>query len=85
MCCCNYDRDITLNQLLIDIYCFEVNEGIFVIAATNRIDVLDPALLRPCRFERKVFVCRPDFNGREAILKFHAKKKPLAPDLDLKL
>ena len=63
---------------------FEGNEGIIVIAATNRSDVLDPALLRPGRFDRKVLVGRPDVKGREAILKVHAKNKPLAPDVDLK-
>ena len=75
----------TLNQLLIEMDGFEGNEGIIVIAATNRSDVLDPALLRPGRFDRKVLVGRPDVKGREAILRVHAKNKPLAQDVDLKL
>ena len=81
----NDEREQTLNQLLIEIDGFEGNEGIIVIAATNRSDVLDPALLRPGRFDRKVLVGRPDVKGREAILKVHAKNKPLADDVDLKL
>ena len=79
------EREQTLNQLLIEMDGFEGNEGIIVIAATNRSDVLDPALLRPGRFDRKVLVGRPDVKGREAILKVHARNKPLAEDVDLKL
>lgn len=81
----NDEREQTLNQLLIEMDGFEGNEGIIVIAATNRSDVLDPALLRPGRFDRKVLVGRPDVKGREAILRVHAKNKPLAEDVDLKL
>ncbi len=81
----NDEREQTLNQLLIEMDGFEGNEGIIVIAATNRSDVLDPALLRPGRFDRKVLVGRPDVKGREAILKVHAKNKPLAENVDLKL
>ena len=81
----NDEREQTLNQLLIEMDGFEGNEGIIVIAATNRSDVLDPALRRPGRFDRKVLVGRPDVKGREAILKVHAKNKPLADDVDLKL
>ena len=81
----NDEREQTLNQLLIEMDGFEGNEGIIVIAATNRSDVLDPALLRPGRFDRKVLVGRPDVKGREAILRVHAKNKPLAQDVDLKL
>ena len=81
----NDEREQTLNQLLIEMDGFEGNEGIIVIAATNRSDVLDPDLLRPGRFDRKVLVGRPDVKGREAILKVHAKNKPLADDVDLKL
>ena len=81
----NDEREQTLNQLLIEMDGFEGNEGIIVIAATNRSDVLDPALLRPGRFDRKVLVGRPDVKGREAILRVHAKNKPLATDVDLKL
>ncbi|MBY5021236.1 ATP-dependent zinc metalloprotease FtsH [Streptococcus suis] len=81
----NDECEQTLNQLLIEMDGFEGNEGIIVIAATNRSDVLDPALLRPGRFDRKVLVGRPDVKGREAILKVHAKNKPLADDVDLKL
>ncbi|MTB63399.1 ATP-dependent zinc metalloprotease FtsH [Streptococcus sp. zg-86] len=81
----NDEREQTLNQLLIEMDGFAGNEGIIVIAATNRSDVLDPALLRPGRFDRKVLVGRPDVKGREAILKVHAKNKPLADDVDLKL
>ena len=81
----NDEREQTLNQLLIEMDGFEGNEEIIVIAATNRSDVLDPALLRPGRFDRKVLVGRPDVKGREAILKVHAKNKPLADDVDLKL
>ena len=81
----NDEREQTLNQLLIEMDGFEGNEGIIVIAATNRSDVLDPALLRPGRFDRKVLVGRQDVKGREAILKVHARNKPLAADVDLKL
>lgn len=81
----NDEREQTLNQLLIEMDGFEGNESIIVIAATNRSDVLDPALLRPGRFDRKVLVGRPDVKGREAILRVHAKNKPLAKDVDLKL
>lgn len=81
----NDEREQTLNQLLIEMDGFEGNEGIIVIAATNRSDVLDPALLRPGRFDRKVLVGRPDVKGREAILRVHSKNKPLAKDVDLKL
>lgn len=81
----NDEREQTLNQLLIEMDGFEGNEGIIIIAATNRSDVLDPALLRPGRFDRKVLVGRPDVKGREAILKVHARNKPLASDVDLKL
>ena len=81
----NDEREQTLNQLLIEMDGFEGNEGIIVIAATNRSDVLDPALLRPGRFDRKVLVGRPDVKGRVAILRVHAKNKPLAKDVDLKL
>ena len=81
----NDEREQTLNQLLIEMDGFEGNEGIIVIAATNRSDVLDPALLRPGRFDRKVLVGRADVKGREAILRVHAKNKPLAKDVDLKL
>lgn len=81
----NDEREQTLNQLLIEMDGFEGNEGIIIIAATNRSDVLDPALLRPGRFDRKVLVGRPDVKGREAILKVHAKNKPLAADVDLKM
>ena len=74
----------TLNQMLVEMDGFGVNEGIIVIAATNRVDILDPALLRPGRFDRKVYVGRPDVGGREQILNVHAKNKPLADDVDLK-
>ncbi len=78
------EREQTLNQLLVEMDGFQGNEGVIVIAATNRSDVLDPALLRPGRFDRKILVGRPDVKGREAILKVHAKNKPLASDVDLK-
>ncbi len=77
------EREQTLNQLLVEMDGFGVNEGIIVIAATNRPDVLDPALLRPGRFDRQVIVHRPDVRGREAILKVHTRGKPLAEDVDL--
>lgn len=78
------EREQTLNQLLVEMDGFEVNESVIVMAATNRRDVLDPALLRPGRFDRQVYVNYPDIKGREAILKVHSKNKPLAPDVDLK-
>ena len=77
------EREQTLNQILVEMDGFGVNEGIIVMAATNRVDVLDPAILRPGRFDRKVFVGRPDVQGREDILKVHARNKPLAEDVDL--
>jgi cell division protease FtsH len=77
------EREQTLNQLLVEMDGFESNEGVILIAATNRPDVLDPALLRPGRFDRRVVVPRPDVKGREAILKVHTKKIPLAEDVDL--
>jgi cell division protease FtsH len=79
------EREQTLNQLLVEMDGFESNEGVILIAATNRPDVLDPALLRPGRFDRQVIVPRPDVKGREMILKVHAKKVPLAADVDLAL
>ncbi len=78
------EREQTLNQLLVEMDGFGVNEGIIVMAATNRVDILDPAILRPGRFDRKVVVGRPDVKGREEILKVHAKNKPLGDDVDLK-
>jgi len=78
----NDEREQTLNQLLVEMDGFEANEGIIIIAATNRPDVLDPALLRPGRFDRQVVVPRPDIDGREKILMVHMKKVPLAPDVD---
>ncbi|WP_373760871.1 ATP-dependent zinc metalloprotease FtsH [Streptococcus ferus] len=81
----NDEREQTLNQLLIEMDGFEGNDNIIVIAATNRSDVLDPALLRPGRFDRKVLVGRPDVKGREAILRVHAKNKPLSEDVNLKV
>lgn len=80
----NDEREQTLNQLLVEMDGFGANEGVILIAATNRPDVLDPALMRPGRFDRQVIVSYPDVNGREAILKVHARKKPLAPDVKLK-
>ena len=77
------EREQTLNQLLVEMDGFGVNEGIIVMAATNRVDILDPAILRPGRFDRKVGVGRPDVQGREEILKVHAAKKPLGEDVDL--
>jgi cell division protease FtsH len=79
------EREQTLNQLLVEMDGFESNEGVILIAATNRPDVLDPALMRPGRFDRRVVVPRPDLNGRLGILKVHAKKTPLSPDVDLKV
>ena len=78
------EREQTLNQLLVEMDGFGANEGVILIVATNRPDVLDPALMRPGRFDRQVIVSYPDINGREAILKVHARKKPLAPDVKLK-
>ena len=77
------EREQTLNQLLVEMDGFAANEGVVVLAATNRVDILDPALLRPGRFDRQVFVGLPDIKGREEILKIHAKGKPLAEDVDL--
>ena len=77
------EREQTLNQLLVEMDGFEANEGVIIIAATNRPDVLDPAILRPGRFDRRITVSRPDVRGREAILRVHAKKTPLAPDVEL--
>ena len=77
------EREQTLNQLLVEMDGFGVNEGIIVMAATNRVDVLDPAILRPGRFDRKISVGRPDVKGREDILKVHARQKPLSEDVDL--
>jgi len=79
------EREQTLNQLLVEMDGFETNEGVILIAATNRPDVLDPALLRPGRFDRHVVVARPDVKGREEILKVHARRIPLAPKVDLKV
>ncbi|MBQ1233996.1 MAG: AAA family ATPase, partial [Oscillospiraceae bacterium] len=81
----NDEREQTLNQLLVELDGFGVNEGVIVIAATNRRDVLDPALLRPGRFDREVYVGYPDIKGREEILKVHSRNKPLGPDVDLKV
>lgn len=78
------EREQTLNQLLVEMDGFGVNEGIIVMAATNRVDILDPAIMRPGRFDRKVHVGRPDIGGREEILNVHAKNKPLGDDVDLK-
>ena len=78
------EREQTLNQLLVEMDGFGVNEGIIVMAATNRVDILDPAILRPGRFDRKIAVARPDVRGREDILKVHAQNKPLGDDVDLK-
>lgn len=78
------EREQTLNQLLVQMDGFETNEGVIIMAATNRADILDPALLRPGRFDRQIFVNVPDVRGREAIFKVHARNKPLAPDIDFK-
>ena len=78
------EREQTLNQMLVELDGFGVNEGIIVMAATNRVDILDPAIMRPGRFDRKVYVGRPDVGGREEILAVHAKNKPLGDDVDLK-
>jgi cell division protease FtsH len=80
----NDEREQTLNQLLVEMDGFEANEGVILIAATNRPDVLDPALMRPGRFDRQVIVSNPDIGGREQILKVHVRKVPLAPDINLK-
>ena len=77
------EREQTLNQMLVEMDGFGVNEGIIMIAATNRVDILDPAILRPGRFDRKVGVGRPDVKGREDILKIHCRQKPLGDDVDL--
>jgi len=77
------EREQTLNQILVEMDGFEVNSGVILIAATNRPDVLDPALLRPGRFDRHIVVDVPDIKGRDGILKVHAKNIPLAPDVDL--
>src|ERR1041384_544049 len=79
------EREQTLNQLLVEMDGFETNEGVILIAATNRPDVLDPALLRPGRFDRRVIVARPDVKGREEILRVHTRKKPIADDVDLSI
>jgi len=79
------EREQTLNQLLVEMDGFGVNEGVIVVAATNRADILDPAILRPGRFDRQVYVGRPDVKGREAILRVHAKGKPLSSEVDLKV
>ncbi|MBZ0128025.1 MAG: ATP-dependent zinc metalloprotease FtsH [Rhodobacteraceae bacterium] len=81
----NDEREQTLNQLLVEMDGFEANEGVIIVAATNRPDVLDPALLRPGRFDRQVQVPNPDIKGREKILGVHARKTPLAPDVDLRI
>ncbi|MDG1788507.1 MAG: ATP-dependent zinc metalloprotease FtsH [Paracoccaceae bacterium] len=81
----NDEREQTLNQLLVEIDGFEANEGVIILAATNRRDVLDPALLRPGRFDRQVTVPNPDIKGREKILNVHARKTPLGPDVDLRI
>ena len=81
----NDEREQTLNQLLVEMDGFEANEGIIIVAATNRADVLDPALLRPGRFDRQVQVPNPDIKGREKILRVHARKTPLGPDVDLRI
>ena len=78
------EREQTLNQLLVEMDGFGANEGIIIIAATNRPDILDPALLRPCRFDRQITVDRPDVNGREAVLKVHARNKPLDENINLR-
>ncbi len=79
------EREQTLNQLLVEMDGFESNEGVIIIAATNRPDVLDPAILRPGRFDRRITVSRPDVRGREAILRVHTKRTPLSPDVDMEV
>ncbi len=81
----NDEREQTLNQLLVEMDGFDANEGVIIVAATNRKDVLDPALLRPGRFDRQIFVPNPDIKGREKILNVHARKVPLGPDVDLRI
>ena len=81
----NDEREQTLNQLLVQMDGFEANEGIVIMAATNRADILDPALMRPGRFDRQIYVNLPDVKGRESILKVHARNKPLAPDVNFKV
>ena len=81
----NDEREQTLNQLLVEMDGFETNEGVIIVAATNRKDVLDPALLRPGRFDRQIQVPNPDIKGREKILNVHARKVPLGPDVDLRI
>ena len=81
----NDEREQTFNPLLVEMDGFDTNEGVIIIAATNRPDVLDPALLRPGRFDRQVQVTNPDIKGRESILGVHARKAPLAPDVDLRI
>jgi len=81
----NDEREQTLNQLLVEMDGFDTSEGILIIAATNRPDILDQALLRPGRFDRQIFIPKPDVRGRYEILKVHAKNKPLAKDVDLEL
>ncbi|MCB2135824.1 MAG: AAA family ATPase, partial [Rhodobacteraceae bacterium] len=81
----NDEREQTLNQLLVEMDGFEANEGVIIVAATNRKDVLDPALLRPGRFDRQIHVPNPDIKGREKILTVHARKVPLGPDVDLRI
>ena len=81
----NDEREQTLNQLLVEMDGFEANEGVILIAATNRPDVLDPALLRPGRFDRQIVVPRPDIIGREKILKVHMRNVPIAPDTEPKI
>lgn len=78
------EREQTLNQILVQMDGFETNEGIIVMAATNRADILDPALLRPGRFDRQINVNLPDVKGREQILKVHARNKPIAPDVNFR-
>lgn len=78
------EREQTLNQILVQMDGFETNEGVIVMAATNRADILDPALLRPGRFDRQIHVNLPDVKGREQILKVHARNKPMAPDVNFK-
>ena len=80
----NDEREQTLNQLLVQMDGFDTNDGIIIMAATNRADILDPALLRPGRFDRQIFVNTPDVKGREAIFKVHARNKPISPDIDFK-